>query len=309
MNAVARPFRFGVLAWKAEGRAGWQSLARRVEELGYATLLMGDHMWDQFAPVPALLSAADATSRLRVGSLVFGNDYRHPVVLAKELATLDVLSDGRLEAGIGAGWLTADYTSAGLPLDAPGVRIARLADSVALLKELWSGEPVSFAGSHYQVRDLVGTPRPVQQPHPPLFMGGGGRKMLGLAAQHADIVGINPSLRSGVFGQRDASMDATAARVEVVRAAAGSRLAEIELSMMCYVAAPADDPVALEPKLRRFGVDMADRLSSPHIWLGGPDEVAERLVSIRAELGVSYWVVQQELFEKTAPVVQLLAGT
>jgi probable F420-dependent oxidoreductase len=305
---MPRPFRFGVLAWKAADKPGWQSLARRVEALGYSALLMGDHVWDQFAPVPALMAAADATERLRIGSLVLGNDFRHPVVLAKELATLDVLSEGRLDVGIGAGWFRSDYETTGLLLDPPGVRIERLVEAVAVLKGAWSTAPFSFDGGHYQVRELTGSPAPVQQPHPPLFMGGGGAKMLAAAARHADIVGINPSLRSGQFGDRDASMTSTEQRVAVVREAAGERLGQIELSMMCHVAAEEHDVAALEPALRRFGLDVEQRHDSPHVWLGRPAQVAERLAGIRERLGISYWVVQQELFEHTAPVVALLAG-
>lgn len=304
-----RPFRFGVLAWKAADRAGWRSLACRVESLGYSTLLVGDHVWDQFAPVPALLAAADATSQLRIGSLVLGNDFRHPVVLAKELATLDVLSGGRLEAGIGAGWSTRDYERTGIPFDPPGVRIDRLEEAVAVLEGAWSGVPFSFEGRHYRVTGLTGSPPPVQQPHPPLLMGGGGPKMLAAAARHADIVGINPSLRAGVFGERDASMASTEQRVAVVRESAGDRIGRIELSMTCHVASAEDGGERLASELRRFGLDPGQRHDSPHVWLGTPEQVADRLVGLRDRLGVSYWVVQQEAFEHTAPVVALLAGT
>lgn len=305
-----RPFRFGVMGWKAPDRSGWQAFARSVESLGYSTLVIGDHMWDQFAPVPALLSAAEATTTLRVGTMVFGNDYRHPVLLAKETATLDVLSEGRLEVGLGAGWLRADYTSAGLALDPAGERIDRMEEAVAVLKGLWcsGGAPFSLSGAHYEVSSLAGTPAPVQSPHPPLLIGGGGPRMLAVAARHADIVGITPSLRSGVFGERDASIETTRERVEVVREAAGERFGDVELSMMTYVLSGEDDLVFLEPKLRRFGIDVSQRLTSPHVWIGSADDVAARLVSLREELGVSYWVVQQELFEKAAPVVAMLAG-
>jgi probable F420-dependent oxidoreductase len=295
--APSRPFRFGALVWGAEDRADWCSLARRIEALGYSTLLIGDHMWEQLAPVPAMMAAADATERLRVGALVLANDYHHPVVLAKELATLDVLSDGRLDAGLGAGWFAADYSSAGIPMDSPGTRIDRLEEAVQVMKGLWSGEPFEFSGRHYEVKGLTGSPIPGQRPHPPLFLGGGGPRMLALAARHADFIGMIPALSSGVFG-----------RLRVVREHAGPRLADIELSMTCYVIAAEDDPVALAPQLRRFGIEPDQRHESPQVWLGSPDDVIAQLIETRAALGISYWIVQQDDIEVAAPIVERLAG-
>ncbi len=166
--AQDRTFRFGVMCSHADGGADFADKARRAEALGYSTLFVPDHFIDhQLAPIAAMAAAAAVTTTLRVGSLVLGNDYKHPVVLAREAATIDYLSDGRLELGIGAGWMTADYEKSGIPLDRPGVRIARLAESIAVLKGLFADDPFTFRGEHYQVTDLDGQPKPVQQPHPP----------------------------------------------------------------------------------------------------------------------------------------------
>src|ERR1700736_5674708 len=181
-------FRFGVQLSKADSGATWRDTARKIEDLGYSTLFIPDHFEDQFGPLVALTVAAEATSTLRVGSLVFGNDYRHPMVLAKEIATLDLCSEGRVEFGLGAGWMTTDYEESGLPLDSPGVRIAPLAKSLAVMKSLWSTGKATFEGKHCRVTAALGSPTPAQRPHPPIIIGGGGKRVLGIAAREADIV-------------------------------------------------------------------------------------------------------------------------
>src|SRR6185295_20218112 len=191
-----RRFRFGVACSKGRSRREFTELARKAEALGYSTLFVPDHFIEHdLAPTVALAHVAAVTESLRVGPLVLGNDYKHPVVLAREMATIDLLSDGRLELGIGAGWMTKDYEKAGMTLDRPGVRIARLAESIAILKGLFAPGPFTFHGEHYQVTDLDGMPKPVQQPVP-FFVGGGAPKILALAAREAQIVGINANLRS-----------------------------------------------------------------------------------------------------------------
>ena len=194
-----RKFRFGVMCSHAASAAEFREKARTAEALGYSTLFVPDHFIDHpLAPMPAMATAAAVTDTLRIGSLVLGNDYKHPVVLAREAATLDLLSDGRLELGLGAGWMTADYDKAGLELDRPGVRIERLEESIAILKGLMTDGPFTFEGKHYTVTDLDGEPKPVQRPHPPFIIGGGAPKILGLAAREAAIVGVNANLRGGV---------------------------------------------------------------------------------------------------------------
>jgi probable F420-dependent oxidoreductase len=201
-----RRFRFGVAVPKVASATAFRELARKAEGLGFSTLFVPDHFVDHdLAPVPALAAAAAVTTTLRVGPLVLGNDYKHPVVLAREIGTLDLLSEGRVELGIGAGWMTVDYEKAGIALDPPGVRIARLAESIAVLKGLFADGPFTLHGEHYSVTDLDGQPKPVQRPHPPFIVGGGGPKILALAAREAQIVGINANLRSGAPTTDDAA--------------------------------------------------------------------------------------------------------
>src|ERR1700722_7726975 len=194
------PFRFAVQSSKAASGLAWRDAARKIEGLGYSTLFIPDHFGNQYGPLVALTVAAEATTTLRVGSLVFDNDYRHPVVLAKELATLDLASEGRLEVGLGAGWKARDYEQSGIVLDPAAVRVERMLEGLAVMKGLWSHERFSYRGSHYQVVDAQGLPRPHSVPYPPIVVGGGSRRILTIAAAEADIVGVNPDLRAGSTG-------------------------------------------------------------------------------------------------------------
>ena len=230
--ARVRPFRFGVQAAAPPPGTSWPELARTVEGLGYSTLTVSDHLDDQYAITPALMAAADATTVLRVGSLTYCNDYRHPVVLAKEAATLDLLSGGRLELGLGAGWMTTDYAQSGIGLDPPGARIERLAEALDIVTGLWSDSPCTVEGRHYAVRGLVGHPKPVQQPGPPILVGGGGRRLLTLAARRADIIGLNIALGAGRIDESagpSATDQATRDKIGWIRDAAGDRFDQIEL--------------------------------------------------------------------------------
>src|SRR5918995_4714854 len=181
--AHPRPFRFGIQLSHASSGAEWLELARKAEDLGYSTLFVPDHFGNQVAPVAALTGAASATTGLRVGPLVLDNDYRHPVVAAKEMATIDRLSGGRLEFGIGAGWMASDYEQSGIALDPPGVRVSRLEEALDVFDGLFAPGPFSLQGKHYQLAGLDGLPKPVQQPRPPLLIGGGGQRMLTLAGR------------------------------------------------------------------------------------------------------------------------------
>jgi probable F420-dependent oxidoreductase len=315
VRAVApRPFRFGVQANGPADPVAWRELARTAEDLGYSVLTMADHFDDHLAPGPALVAAAGATRTLRLGTLVYANDYRHPVVLAKEAATLDLLTDGRLELGMGAGWMTTDYDQAGIPLDAAGVRIARLEEAVVVVKALLAGdEPVTFAGEHYQVTDLLGSPAAVQRPHPPLVIGGGGRKVLSLAGRHADVVGINVNLAKGVI-DADAGPDSTAAmtaeKVRWVRDAAGDRFDGIELQVRVHLAAITDDRQAMAEALADgFGLSPQEAIDSPHSLAGTVDQVVEDLQAMREVHGISYVGLSASSMQEMAPVVARLAGT
>jgi probable F420-dependent oxidoreductase len=310
-----RKFRFGIQAGRAPASdtAGWADLARRAETLGYSSLLVPDHFGDQLAPVPALMAAADATTDLRVGALVVGNDYRHPVVLAKEMATIDRLSGGRLEFGLGAGWMTSDYQQAGIELDPPGVRIDRMVEALAICRGLWADGPVTHRGKHYTITDLDGQPKPVQRPHPPILIGGGAPRVLKIAAREADIVGINPSLRAGDVTQEtiaEVVADKVDAKVGWVREAAGDRFADIELNLLVQLVMVVDNRQELaEAMAPGFGLTPSQALETPYAWLGTVDEIVDDVRAWRERWGISYWVVHGDVMDAMAPVVERLAGT
>ena len=308
-----RPFRFGVQLTGAPDRSTWVELARRIEGLGYATATMPDHFGDQLAPVPALQTLLDATTTLRVGALVFDNDYKHPVVLAKELATMDVLSDGRIEIGLGAGWMESDYTASGIPYDRPGVRIDRFTEGLAVLRGAMADGPFSFAGKHYTITDYDGRPLPVQRPHPPILIGGGGRRVLSIAAREADIVGINGSLGAGAIVPEvllSMSREAVTERVGIVRDAAGERFAAIELNIRAFFVSVTDDPGSvIDGLVSMFGVTGELAATSPFTLIGPVSAITEEALRLREELGFSYIVVGQNDVDAFAPVVAALAGT
>ncbi len=310
-SPFTRPFRFGIQASAAEDRKAWIELARKVEDLGYATLTVADHLDDQFATTPALMAAADATTTLRLGALVYANDYHHPVLLAKEAATLDLLSEGRLELGLGAGWLPGDYAGAGIPFDRPGVRIARLAESVQVVKGLLADERCQFRGEHYQV-DMEGTPKPVQRPHPPILMGGGGERMLRLAAREANIVGLNVSMASGSIGESSgpsATAEATDQKVAWIRDAAGERFADLELQVRIHLALLTDDvPGTAELLAPAFGLTPAQGLETPHALAGSVEQIVESCLERRARFGISYIGLSVDAVDDFAPVVARLAS-
>ncbi|MFP3907147.1 MAG: TIGR03621 family F420-dependent LLM class oxidoreductase, partial [Acidimicrobiales bacterium] len=292
---------------------GWAELARKAEDLGVSVLTVADHLDDQLAPVAAIMAAASATTTLRVGALVFCNDYRHPVILAKEAATIDVLSDGRLEMGLGAGWMTTDYEQSGIRLDPPGARIDRLEEAIAVVKGLFDDSPVTHAGAHYRIDGLEGTPKPVQRPHPPLLIGGGGRRVLSLAAREADIVGINVNLAGGTIDASvgpNATVDATDEKIGWIRDAAGDRFDDLELQVRVHVAAVTDDrhglAAAMGPAL---GLSPEAALASPHALAGTADEIVEQLRERRERWGISYIGISAAELDDMGPVIERLAGT
>jgi len=309
---AVRPFRFGVTAPTPSGGTNWAERARRVEQLGYSMLVVPDHFRDHLAPVPALVAAALATTRLRVGSLVFSNDFRHPAVLAKEAATIDVLSGGRFELGLGGGWLRAEYDQAGIRFDAPGTRIERLEEAVTIIKGLLAGERVTFAGRHYTIADLEGRPTPVQRPHPPIAIGGGGRRTLSLAAREASIVGLVPRARRDGSGLdlSDLSDAATREKLEWVRSAAGERFDSLEINALIQAVAVADQRMTAADQLAsRFKVAREVVLETVYVAVGTIDEICETLRQRRERHGISYLTVFERDMEAFAPVVERLAGT
>ncbi len=311
--AHPRKFRFGVQAATAGSGDEWITLARRAEDLGYCSLFLPDHFGDQLAPVPAMMAAADATTDLRVGCLVFDNDYKHPVVLAKEMATIDVLSGGRVEFGLGAGWMNTDYEQSGIPHDPAGVRIERMTEAIEVFRGLWGDGPFSFEGKHYTITGLDGLPKPVQKPGPPLLIGGGAPKVLGIAARHADIIGVNPSLPAGKI-TADAGKDAVAARVDEkvgwIKDAAGDRFDDLELNILVFFGMISDDRAGMAEGLAgAFGITPAEVLDLPYAWFGTVEEIADQLRAARERWGTSYFVLQSGAMEAMAPVVSVLTGT
>jgi probable F420-dependent oxidoreductase len=309
-------FRFAAqLSTTAEGTAAsWADQARRAEDLGYSALLMPDHFGNQLAPVPALAAVAAATSTLRLGSLVFGNDYRHPVVLAKEAATLDVLSGGRFELSLGAGWMRTDYEEAGITYDTPRVRVERFEEAVAVVQGLLRTDgPFSFDGAYYHVDGHSLLPRPVQRPGPPIIIGGGGKRVLSFAARNADIVSINVNLREGTGGPEtapNASPERTREKVAWVKEAAGERFDALELNALIGFVMITDDARGMaEAMAPHFGIGVDDALHIPLALLGTVDEMVEELQWRREEYGISYWSIESDAWEDLGPVVSKLSGT
>ena len=314
-----RPFRFGLLGAGVRTADDLVGTARAAEAAGYATFLLRDHFVEdpfghQFAPLVALAAVAGATSTLRVGTLVLDNDYRHPVMLAKEAATLDRLSGGRLELGLGAGWLRAEYEAAGMPFDSAGVRIDRLAESVTVLKGLFAGAPCSVAGVHYTVTALAGLPTPSQQPHPPLLLAGGARRMLSLAAREADIVGVlNASVASGTVANDPTELfpETVDRKLGWVREAAGERFGRLELSTVVTVIVAADRPAAAAryaAEREWTGVPVERVLEMPSVFIGNVAEIADQMRARRDRFGFSYYVVGDADLAAFAPVVARLTG-
>ena len=315
-----RPFRFGVFGEDARTPTVLLETARRAEDAGYSTFLIRDHFIDepfghQLAPLTALTAVATTTTRLRVGSLVFSNDYRHPAVLAKEIATLDALSNGRVELGLGAGFSKAEYDRAGLAFDPPGVRVDRLEESIHVLKGLFGERPFTFTGKHYSVTDLEGYPKPVQRPHPPLLIGAAGTRMLSIAAREADIIGFQTVSTSRGAVTNDPSgrvAAAVAQRVEHVRRIAAERFERIELSLVATVVL-ADQRRPVAERLARqhgwSGLSSEQVLEMPSVFIGSLDHVADEMRARRERYGFSYYVILDRAMTATAPLVARLAGT
>jgi probable F420-dependent oxidoreductase len=307
-----RPFRFGVQVSHASSAQEWAELARRSEDAGYDVLTMPDHFTNQLAPVPALMAAADATTTLRIGALVFDNDYKHPVVLAKELATMDVLSDGRTEIGLGAGWMISDYEQAGMTYDSPKVRIDRFIEGLAVIRGALGPDTFSFSGDHYTISQYNGLPKPVQQPLPPILIGGGGPRVLGFAAREADIVGINGTLTAGVVGPEAISTMTAASvdeKVALVAKAGSHRLSEIELNIRTFFVKVTDDRAStINAISSMFSVPAELIDTSPFALIGSVDACIEQLLERREKWGFSYTIVGAENIDECAPIVAALRG-
>ena len=312
------PFRFSAAMPPVGPSApAWRAELRRIEDLGFSSVTISEHLtrgWVMEALV-TMTAAVCATSVLRVLSLVLANDYRHPVLLHKALATLDVLSGGRLEVGLGAGWMPSDYEAAGIPLDQPGLRVERLAESVDVIKGLFGPRPLTYHGKHYKITELDGLPKPVQAPHPPLLIGGGGRRVLELAGEVADIAGINASMRSGGRGSAllDLTEERVAAKLSTVRAAArtaGRDPRQLRYQMSILSLRVTDVPGA-QPWTSSLAAEVADPdvlAGSPAVLHGSVGYCVETLQRRREQLGLDYIQFGGDL-TAAAPIVSRLAGT
>lgn len=324
-----RPFRFSLQSFNTDSPANWRNLIARTESLGYSTFFLADHFLSSgpaldstFHPpqmlgaVPAIAMALEQTTTLRVGCRVFCNDYRHPIILAKEAATMDYLSGGRLEFGLGAGWIKNEYEAAGLSFDEFPQRFERFAETVHAYKAFMSGEPLEVEGQHINWSGFAGTPAPAQQPWPPLMIGGGSKKILEFAGAEADIVSLNFNNRAGMLGpdgMNSGLAAATARKIDWIKNGAGDRFAEIELEIGAYNTIVTDHQQATAAAIgEALGMSAEDILSHPHCLIGSVDFICEELQRRREAYGISYIAVlddgQNNMAETFAPVVARLAG-
>jgi probable F420-dependent oxidoreductase len=322
--AAPRPFRFLADPGDVADGAALADAARRAESMGYSTLVYPDHVVAAFGMVPLLTWAAAGTTTLRVAPFVANNDLRHPALLAQDLATLDVLSGGRVDVGLGAGWNRPEYDALGLAFEPVGVRVGRLAEAVTVIKGCFLEGPFSFEGEHYRIAGHDGLPKPPQRPHPPFFIGGGGRRLLTLAAREADIVGLAPrTLTAAPTGgapvrsdPRSITIAATEEKIAWVREAAGERFGSLELNVYPTGSEPVitDSPRKAAADLldairARTGVELAvdDFLDSPHVFIGSVDGLVAKIRELRDRLGISSFMTGG--LDTLAPVVERLAGT
>jgi len=309
----SHPFRFGAVTSQIRTRQVLLETARKLEDGGFATMLLTDHLGeDRLSAIPALVSAADATTTLRVGSLVLNNDLRHPAVLAGEIATVDVVTDGRFEFGIGAGWEKEDYDRTGISLDPAPERIRRLEESINVLKAYFGSDVVNFSGEFYTITDMPAVPKAVQQPRPPILVGGGGKRVLSVAGRCADIIGVHlPATKDGT-GQdfNSATPKDVEKRISWIKEAAGDRMSSIELCQNVFeVSVTNDRQAAAKQVAERFGMSQQDALDSPYFLLGSQEQIADQLRHNRERFGISYLILPMRTVDAMMPVVQKLAGT
>jgi probable F420-dependent oxidoreductase len=324
-------FRFGLMSRGAPDAKALRANARKAEDLGYYSVLLNDHYLgpgealaaanhpaQDMAPIPAAAVVAEHTERLVVGFRVLCVDYHNPVVLAKELATLDVLSAGRTEIGLGAGWIEAEYAAMGVRYDRPGIRIGRLAETIEVLDQFFGGGAVDVQGEYgVHATGFTGLPLPAQRPRPPVAIGGGGPKVLALAARKADIVAFNVSNAAGKLGPhgpRSATVEQTTAKVDTVRAAAGERFGQLILEIGAYFTVVTSDALGAArqlPAMTRgmFDLSLEETLAHPHVLIGTVDDICGRLIERRERFGFSYVTIREADMEAFAPVVARLAGT
>lgn len=312
------PFRFGCMNEMMLPVSQWRDHVRKMEALGYDILLMRDHFLpdvfgDTFGPIAALMSAADATSQLRVGSMVICNDFRHPAVLAKEVATIDHLSGGRFELGLGAGWMRAEYDQMGIEFDQPGLRIERLEESVQVIQGLLAEHPFTHTGGHYQIKEINGFPKPAQA-RVPIMIGGGNKRILNLAGRVADIVGILvTNVASGVVVNDPLGRlaESVLQRIAWVKEGAGNRFDDIELNSAMDVVITDDRRAATGTFIEQHrwqGISVEQVWDMPSVFIGTVDHIVDEMVARRERFGFSYYWVADANMEIFAPVIAKLRG-
>jgi probable F420-dependent oxidoreductase len=314
-----QPFRFLVGVRGFMDRRSLVEAARIAESSGYSDLTIHDHLLSQMAAIPVLTAVAMATERLRLCPLVFNNDLRHPAVLAQDLATIDVLSEGRLVVGLGAGWNEPEYTAIGIPYDEAATRISRLREAITILRGLFGDEPFSFSGRFYTITSLDGRPKPVQRPHPPFLIGGTRERMLRLAAREAEIVSLD--LRQDRASLPDAFPARMDERAGWVRESAGERFDSLELSVLRLVGdlAVTNTPLRTAAEVARryeastgLEIDPHDILESPYSLIGTVADVVDKLRRVRERWAINSFLVgwfDEPKLGDLEPVVEQLAGT
>ena len=324
-----KPFRFGVQSYAASSAADWREQVRTAESLGYSTFHLADHIIgpgpalsatnhpvQNLASIPAMAVAAEATTTIGIGCRVFCADFHNPVILAKDLATLDMFSDGRLEVGIGAGWLQGEYEAIGVPFDPPGVRIDRLIETIAVLRACFDDGEVNLTGTHVHAVGFESVPKPVRREgrtRPPFMIGGGAKRILGLAGREADIVSLNFDNVSGKIGPAgvgSSTAEITAKKIEWIKAGAGDRFDEIELEIGAYFTVITDARDATLAKMApMFALSPEQFADHPHALIGSVDSICEQIIERRERYGISYITVNRGNLESFAPVVARLAGS
>jgi probable F420-dependent oxidoreductase len=306
--AMSRPFLFSLVAEEVSSRQAWLAKARRAEEIGFTSFLVPDHLYVEADPIVSLMAVADATS-LRIGSHVFCNDFRHPLLLARQAASLDLFSEGRFQLGLGCGYFAEEYQQAGIPYDPVGVRISRFEEGLKIIKAYFQEEQVTFAGQYYHITEAKTTIKAVQKPHPPIYIGGGGKRVLSIAAREANIVGIAARNNARGLDWASALLAPNYEKLEWISQAAGERFSQLELSATIFIAAVTDHPQQAAQQIGgRLGLTPEQTTECSHILVGSVEQVIEELQKRRELLGISNIEIREPFMEALAPVVSRLAG-
>jgi probable F420-dependent oxidoreductase len=308
--SIARPFEFGVEMDEPFEGLSWVESARELENMGYSTLYAADHFHEGYGPITAMATAAVATTKLKLSAMVMAVPFRHPTVVARELASIDQISGGRLAVGLGAGYQIEDFELTGIPMDRPGARVSKLFEYVAVLKGLFAPGPFSYKGEYYEISSLDGTPKPFEGRCPPFFLAGGGRRLLTFAGANADIIGVNPTLPSSerkAESAADATPESIDEKIGWIKDAAGERFSQIAIHAYFRFAKVTDDAHGEAERLTDlFGVDSEQVLSSPIVLMGTEEEIVERLLERRERWGYSRFTVQQNVAREFAAVIERL---